>query len=85
MTYTQLKIFRAHYPWLNSGPWDGDTTDESLILSMTFRRDRRPYSMEILQWRPADNDPYSKSETVEATDAHKPPHISNYNSLMGSR
>ena len=63
----------------------GDTTDESLVLSMAFRRDRPPYSLEILQWRPTDNDPYSNSETLQMTDAHKPPHITYYNSLVGSR
>ena len=83
---TTLLNFCSHYPWQNSGPWvgHGDTTDESLLLSMAFRQDRPPYSLEIFQWRPADNDQYSNSEILKATDAHKPPHITYYNSLVGS-
>ena len=63
---TQWKIFHAHYPWLQCGQWvrHGDTTDESPGLAMAFRQDRPPYSLEIHQWRPADNDPWSASETL---------------------
>ena len=42
----------------------GDTTDESLVLSMAFLRDIPPHTMERLQWRSADNDPCSARNTV---------------------
>ena len=63
---TQLKIFGTHYPYMNSGPevGHGKTTAESPVLSMAFRRDRPPYSLEILQWRPVNNDPDSNRETL---------------------
>ena len=44
--------------------WHGDTTDESPVLPVAFRRDRPPYSLKILQWRPNDNDPCTSSETL---------------------
>ena len=74
---TQLNIFGAHYPWMNSRPWvgHGNTTDESPGLSMAFRRDIPPYSLEILQWRHADNDPYSNSETL----SHRCPQTTTHN------
>ena len=36
----------------------------SLVLSMAFRRDRLPYTLEILQWRRGDNDRCSASVTL---------------------
>ena len=82
-----MKIFRALYPWLNSGQrvGHGDTTDESSGLSMAFRRDRPPYSLEIHQWRPTDNDPCSTSETLKVTNGCKAPCITYYNFPVASR
>ena len=34
-----------------------DTTDDSSVLSMAFRRDIHPYSLESFQWPLSDNDP----------------------------
>ena len=47
----------------------GGTTDESLVLSMAFLRTIPTYTLEILQWRTADNDPCPGSETLLTTDA----------------
>ena len=44
--------------------WNGDTTDESSVLSMTFRRGLPPYTLETELWRLADNDPCSASEIL---------------------
>ena len=59
-----LKKFLAHciYPWQISG--HGVTTDESLVLSLAFLRERPPYTLETLQSRPADNNPCSSNETL---------------------
>ena len=34
-----------------------DTTDDSPVLSMTFRQAILPYTLASIQWRPADNEP----------------------------
>ena len=39
----------------------GDITDESRVMSVACPP---PNTLEILQWRPADNDPCSASETL---------------------
>ena len=59
---TNRRALSVAEQWAVSG--HGDTTDESLLLSMEFHRDRPPYYLEILQWRRADNDPYPNSETL---------------------
>ena len=70
---TLLKFSACAIRGRTVGP--GDTTVESPVLSMTFRRDIPPYTQEIFQWRHADNDPCSASETMQATDFYKLPTI----------
>ena len=58
-----IKISPRAYPWQNRVPsmGQGDTIDESPVLSMALRQDRPLYTLEILSG--ADNDPCSTSET----------------------